>query len=155
MRSFLDPKSATPKTSTRGNGMPAPITPGGSPDEVQVVSGPDLSLNKHGGRRGIPSSTGELASVLEQYRDESFSTAQKRAQSKGTIHVLSTMENSSEQLGDWSGYGQRGNAGNLRHLLGLVSKEVAAMRHLADAQGKAQVSRTRTAPSTKRHTTTR
>ena len=87
MRSFLDPKSATPKTSTRGNGMPAPITPGGSPDEVQVVSGPDLSLNKHGGRRGIPSSTGELASVLEQYRDESFSTAQKRAQSKGTIHV--------------------------------------------------------------------
>ena len=38
------------------------------------------------------------------------------------------MENSSVQLGDWSGYGQRGNAGNLRHLLGLMSKEVAAMR---------------------------
>ena len=96
---------------------------------MQVVSGPDLSLNKHGGRRGIPSSTGELASILEQYRDLSLSTAQKRAQSKGAIHVLSTMENSSVQLGDWSGYGQRGNAGNLRHLLGLMSKEVAAMRH--------------------------
>ena len=84
MRSFLDPKSTTPKTS-RGDGMPEPITPGGSPDEVQIVSGPDLSLNKHGGRRGIPSSTGELALILEQYRDLSFSTAQKRAQSKGAI----------------------------------------------------------------------
>ena len=30
-------------------------------------------------------------------------------------------------------------AGNLRHLLGLMSKEVAAMRHLANAQGKAQI----------------
>jgi hypothetical protein len=138
MHSFLRPKSATPKTS-RGDGMPEPITPGGSPDEVQVVSGPDLSLNKHGGRRGIPSSVGELASILEQYRDESFSTGQKRAQSKGAIHVLSTMENASVQLGDWSGCGQRGNAGNLRHLLGLMSKEVAAMRHLASAQGKAQI----------------
>ena len=136
MRSFLNASSSTPKTGARQAATPKPTTPG-SLDEVQIVS--KSSLDMHGGRRGVPVEAGALAAILERYRDDTMGTAEKRAQSKGAMHVLSTMEASSTQLGDFSGHAGRGNSGNLAHLLIQLKKEVDAMRQLAGTLGKAEI----------------
>ena len=110
MKRWLNP--STPKQPAA---TPQPRSPSGAstPDEVQELSKESLEL--HGGRRGAPREPGELAAILERYRDNSISTSEKRKQSKGTIFLLSKMEEVSVQLGDFATYGGRGNTGNLAH----------------------------------------
>ena len=139
MRSFLKPQqpakssplASTPKARTPG-------TPGS--DEVEVVAELNVGLEQHGGRRGVATASGELAKQLERYRDQTMSVTEKRAQPNGSRHLLSLMETVCTQLGQFANTGDRGNSGNLQHLLDSLQKEVSGLKVLAEKHGKAEVS---------------
>ena len=143
MRAFLRPAgsgSGTPKAGT-----PQARTPGTPDTECTAVAEVKLSLSDHGGRRAVPKASGTLAALLIRYKDGTISTAEKRAQPAGQIHLLSQMETVSVQLGDFAGCGGRGNAGNLKHLLSVQKRKWVRSRSWPSGRARRRSSPSRTA----------
>ena len=142
MRSFLKPTnqstSSTPQAAKPASRLPSTPSTGGD-DDVVVTAELKLALADHGGRERVPTKEGELAKVLVLYRDNGMALAAKRAQPKGMIHLLSVMEKVCVQTGDWAAFADRGNDGNLDHLLGKHKAELARMQELANEHGKAHL----------------
>ena len=139
MRSFLKPVNPSTPNAINPRAAPpkarTPATPSTGGD-VEITAELKLGLEDHGGRNGVPTKEGELAKVLEQYRDNEMVLTAKRAQPNGTKHLLSVMEKVCVQTGEWANLGDRGNEGNLKHLLDKHKTELARMQALANEMGK-------------------
>ena len=115
-KSFVQRGIATP-TQAAAPGSPLVGTPGGAPAQGVLK----VKLSEHGGRRDIACNENGLLFVLERYRYGTINTTDKRKQSKGTVHLLSTMESICTQLGEWSKDDGRQNPheGNLESAAGV------------------------------------
>ena len=129
------PTAGTPKAVTQKARTPA--TPNTSDVVITGASQNKFSLDAHGGRNGVATKSGELAKVLQLYRDKDAGLTGKRSQTSGQKHVLSIMSKVCVQLGDWANIADRGNEGNLEHLLSKTIGELKGMQTLASENGKA------------------